>query len=108
MKKWQKLEWYIADKFKMLGDKFARPTKGSGNGNENYDVYTSLPYAVEAKQRNTKNVTINIDVWNKNKASIPLNNPKKPLLFLENKTGMRFVVLEVSDFFDILKQGVEL
>jgi len=102
MKKWKKLEWYIAGKFKELGDKFARPTKGSGNGNENYDIYTSFPYAVEAKERNTKNITINIDVWNKNKASIPLNNPKVPILFLENKDGKRFLVMEADDWFDLL------
>jgi len=107
MKPWEKLQWYVAEQFKALGDRFARPTVGSGNGNENGDVYTEFPYTVECKQRNTKNVTIMIDVWEKNKADIPLNSPKIPLVFLENKDGKRFAVLEADDFFDILDKYEE-
>jgi len=104
MKLWKKLEWYVAEKFKELGDKYARPTAGSGNGNENADIYTTFPFTIECKQRNTKNVTINIDVWNKNKADIPLNSNKTPLLFLENKDQKRFVVMEADDFMELLKK----
>jgi len=107
MKQWKKLEWYVAEKFKDLGDKYARRTKGSGSGNENYDIYTTFPFAIECKQRNTKNVTINIDVWNKNKANIPLNSDKLPLLVIQNKDKMTFAVLEIDDFFDILKEKNE-
>ena len=104
MKPWEKLQWYVAEKFKDLGDKYARPTVGSGNGNENADIYTTFPYMVECKLRNTKDVTIRIDVWEKNKADIPLNNSQTPLLVLENENGKRFCVLEADDFFDILKE----
>lgn len=104
MKKWEKLQWYVADKFKELGDKYARPTKGSGNGNENADIYTTFPYMVECKERNTKDITIKINVWEKNKADIPLNSPQIPLLVLENKDGKRFCVIEADDFFNILKE----
>lgn len=105
MKAWEKLQWYVADKFKELGDKYARPTVGSGNGNENGDVYTMFPFTVECKQRTTKDVTLRIAVWDKNKADIPLSSPKRPLVFLENKDGRRFAVLEADDFFDILKEN---
>ena len=105
MKPWEKLQWYVADKFRDMGDILARPTVGSGNGNENGDVYTTFPFTIECKQRTTKDLTISIEVWNKNKADIPLNSPKLPLLFLENEDGMRFVVLEANDFFDILKEA---
>ena len=103
LKSWEKLEHYLARKISETFKIYARRTKGSGNGNENGDTYNEL-FATECKYRNTKNVTINIDVWNKNKADIPLNSHKIPLLALENKTGMRFIVLEADDFFDILKE----
>jgi len=102
MKAWEKLQWYVADKFRDMGDIMARPTVGSGNGNENGDVYTKFPFTIECKQRNTKDVTVSIDVWEKNKADIPLNSPKIPLVFLENKDVKRFVVLEADDFFNLL------
>lgn len=105
MKAWEKLQWYVAEKFQELGDKYARPTVGSGNANENGDVLTILPFTVECKQRNTKNITIKIDVWEKNKGDIPLDSDNRPLVFLENKNGKRFAVLEADDFFDILKEN---
>ena len=104
MKAWEKLQWYVAEKFKELGDKYARPTIGSGAGIENADIYTTFPFTIECKQRNTKDIRISIDVWNKNKADIPLNSTKIPLVFLENKDGKRFCVLESDDFFDLLKE----
>jgi len=104
MKAWEKLQWYVAEKFKDLGDKYARPTVGSGNSHENGDVYTMFPFTIECKQRTTKDVKISIDVWEKNKADIPLNSDKRPLVFLENKDGKRFCVIEADDFFDILKE----
>jgi hypothetical protein len=104
MKKWEQLQWYVANKFRELGDKFARPTKQSGGGSENGDVISFLPWRVECKQRNTKDITVRIDTWNKNKASIPFNSHILPMLVLENKTGQKFVVLDADDFFNILKK----
>jgi hypothetical protein len=95
----------VAEKFKKLGDKYARRTKQSGAGIENGDVYTTFPYTIECKQRNTKDVTVRIDVWEKNKADIPLNSTKLPLLFLENERGKRFAILEADDFFELLKRA---
>jgi len=105
MKAWEKLQWYVAQKFIEMGDKFARPTAGSGNGNENGDVFTKFPFRVECKQRSTKHLSINMDVWDKNKASIPLKSSIRPLVFLENKDGRRFCVIEADDFFDILQEN---
>ena len=104
MKKWEELQWYVAKKFQELGDKYARPTVGSGNGNENGDIFSSLPYRVECKWRNTKDVTVRMDTWNKNKASIPFNSKIRPILALENKTGNKFIVIDLDDFFEILKE----
>ena len=104
MKKWEQLQWYVAKKFRELGDKYARPTVGSGNAHENGDIFSTFPYRVECKYRDTKNITINIDTWNKNKASIPFNSHIKPILVLENKNGKKFVVIEADDFFEILKE----
>jgi len=108
MKAWEKLQWYVAEKFKDLGDKYARPTIGSGNSHENGDVYTLFPYTIECKQRNTKDVTVKIDVWDKNKADIPLGSHKLSLVFLENKDGKRFAVLEADDFFGLLQEIEDL
>jgi hypothetical protein len=107
LKPWKKLEYYVANKFKELGDQTARPTKQSGARTEKGDVITNFPWRIECKQRNTKDITVSLATWNKNRASIPFNSHILPLLVLENKTGQKFAVLDLDDFFEILKQGEE-
>ena len=102
-KDWQKLEDYIAESLKVI-DKNCRPTKGSGNAGESGDIKNELNLHIECKQRSTKNVTININVWNKLKQEIPLHCDKLPVLCLENKDKKRFAVLDLDDFLQIFIQ----
>ena len=101
MKKWEHLQWYVAQQLIQLGIK-ARPTKASGGSTELGDVLNEI-FLVECKQRNTKNITINLRVWEKNKADLPINSKRTPILVLENKEKKRFVVVEANDFFEMLK-----
>lgn len=103
MKKWKQFEHYIAEKLRKI-DTDCRPTKASGGSTEIGDIYSKY-LMVECKQRNTKNVTINIATWEKNKADLPANSKRIPILALENKDQKRFIVLEADDFFDILYQA---
>ena len=99
-KDWHKLEDFIADKLKEI-DIYARPSKASGGSTESYDIRTSCDLAIECKQRNTKSVTINDEVWNKICNEIPLHSAKIPVLALENKDKKRWAVLELNDFLDL-------
>ena len=101
MKKWQKLQWYVAQKLEQLGIK-ARPTKASGGSTELGDVLNEV-FLVECKQRNTKSVTVDLHTWEKNKGKLPVNSKRIPILVLENKEIKRFVVMEANDFFEMLK-----
>ena len=94
------LEQYIAEKLKRF-DRYARPTKASGASTEIGDIYNKF-FFIECKQRNTKNVTISKDVWDKLLANIPthLAHRKMPLYALQNKYKDRFIVMSVDDFFN--------
>jgi len=101
MKQWEKLQWYIARKLNEVGIK-ARPTKASGASTELGDILNNT-FLSECKQRDTKNITINIKTWDKLKSQLPINSRRIPFLALENKEKKRFIVLESEDFFNILK-----
>ena len=103
----RQLENYICEKFKEAGYPNARPSNGSGNKGSVGDVSGVADFAVEAKLRNTKNITIQQDVWDKLVCEIPLSSERTALYILENKNGHRFVVLDIKDFFDILKDKNE-
>ena len=105
MKKWEKLQWYITEKINEVYDCGAKPTKGSGNGPTDKGDVSNPYFMVECKLRNTKDVTIKIDVWEKNKAELPINSTRVPMMALENKNGKRFIVLDPEDFFEILKEA---
>lgn len=108
-KKWKHFQDYIADRLKEI-DSYCRSTIGSGNQGESGDIFFSknLGLHIECKLRNTKNVTIMMNVWKKNCSEIPLNVNKIPLLALENKDGKRFAVLELDDFLDMFIQLYKL
>lgn len=99
-KDWQKFEDFIAESLKEINIS-CRPTKGSGNSTESGDIKNDVNLHIECKQRNSKNVTINIDVWNKLKNEIPLHCDKLPVLCLENKDKKRFAVLDLNDFLNL-------
>ena len=99
-KDWQKFEDFIAEILKEI-DPFCMPTPGSGNGNCKSDIKTDLPLHIEAKQRNTKNVTIMMDVWDKMLGEVPFHVQKLPILALENKDKRRFAVLDLDSFLEL-------
>lgn len=98
----KKLENYIAEKFKEIGYKNARPSNGSGQCGSVGDISGVEDFAVEAKLRNTKDITIKQDVWDKLVNEIPLSSERVPLYILENKNRRRWVVLDVKDFFKLI------
>ena len=97
-----KLEEWIAEKLKPI-DKYARPTRGSGAGNEIGDISNALFY-VECKIKGTKeNIIIDYkNEWKKLLDDLPINTTKTPLIATENKEGERFITLKAEDFFEIL------
>lgn len=103
-RKGYKLETFVAEIFTTIfQNKAIRPTRGSGNGNENGDI--SNPYFfVECKQRSTKNITVRKGTWDKLCSEIPLQSKKLPLYILENKNKDKFAVLNFADFCSIMKK----
>lgn len=99
-KKWQVFEDYIVEKLKEI-DPYCRATIGSGNKGEKCDIKTDCGLGIEAKQRNTKSVTINNEVWKKLVSEIPLHADRIPMLALENKEGKRWAVLALDDFLNL-------
>lgn len=97
------LEIYIAEKLKVL-DKYSRPTRASGACGEISDIYSKVPLYIECKIRNTKNITIFKDVWDKLLSKIPPHqaHKKKPLYILQNKFKDRFAVMNLDDFIELV------
>jgi len=107
---WIVFEEYIVEMLKEI-DPYCSRTPGSGNGGCKSDVKTMLPLQIECKQRNTKDVTIRMNVWDKLKKEIPFHVNKLPVYCLEQKDKRRFAVLDLDDFLNLyveywkLKQG---
>ena len=106
-KKWQIFEDFIVERLKEI-DPFCRPTIGSGNKGEKTDIKTDCGLGIEAKQRNTKSVTIDNEVWSKLCSEIPLHADRIPMLALENKEGKRWAVLDLDDFLNLYIELTEL
>lgn len=98
------LEEYVAGVFsEIFQNKAIRPTKNSGASGEIGDI--SNPYfAVECKDRSTKNITIKKDTWDKLCSEIPLSSKKLPLYILQNKTKDIYAVLNFTDFCRIMRR----
>lgn len=99
-KDWKKFEEYIVGRLEEI-DPNIRRTKASGGSTEKGDINTNCGLHIEAKQRNTKSVTIDYKVWQKVCEEISLHVIKTPLLALENKDKKRWAVLDLDTFFDI-------
>jgi hypothetical protein len=97
------LEQTVANKFVDMGFKNARPSKGSGAVNRDGDVIGQPLCHVEAKQRNTKNITLKEDVWLKLCNEIPLHSEKFPLYVLGNANNKKWAVIDLDDFFRLLE-----
>jgi len=103
--KGRKLENFICELFKDLDSK-SRPTVGSGNSKEVADIINKYFY-IEAKKRNTKDITIKSDVWNKLCSEISIGSLKTPLYILQNIKNETFVVLDVKDFVRVAKAYIK-
>jgi len=105
IEKWEKLQYYVAERIQKW-DPEARPTKASGGSTELGDVQNQM-FMVECKQREVKHPKIDVDVYAKNKALLPIDTDKIPILALENEEEKRFIALSADDFFDIVDNFFE-
>ena len=96
----KKLETYVSAILEDIDPK-ARPTIGSGSKTEISDVLSKHFY-IECKKRNTKDITLKKQVWDKLCAEIPVGSQKIPLYILENISKDRFVVLDIKDFIRMI------
>ena len=103
----KELEDNIAMRFQLLGYEYARRSKGSGNKGEAGDIGGQDLAVVECKKRNTKNITIKEDTWNKLCKEIPLHSDRFPVYILENMNKKRWAVIEVGKLFELLSFYVD-
>lgn len=106
MKKGKKLELYIAERLKEIGDKYARPTRASGASTEIGDVYSKY-FFVECKERNKKNIVISMNVINKLKNKMPIHTEKEWFIAYKNSEGKIFIITDDKVFFRILRRLYE-
>ncbi len=92
----KKLETYVSAMLEAV-DPRSRPTVGSGSKTEISDIVNKYFY-IECKKRNTKDITLKKQVWDKLCSEIPVGSLKTPLYILENLSQDRFVVLDIKDF----------
>jgi Holliday junction resolvase len=103
----KELESYLAEKFKELGFPNAKRSKGSGNQGQLGDITGQDILVVEAKNRNTEDITLKQDVWDKLKSEIPLHSKRLPMYVLRNKNQKTWCVMDAEDMFTILKGWLE-
>lgn len=101
------LELYVAEKLKDV-DPHARPTAGSGCGNEIGDVSNKF-FFVECKQKHTKtNIIMDyMKDYHRLLCQLPVNTDKEVFVAIENKYGEKFVVMEADAFFRLVNKGYE-
>ena len=103
----KELESYLSEKFKALGYPNAKRSKGSGNQGQLGDITGQDILVVEAKNRNTDNITLKQEVWDKLVAEIPLHSRRLPMYVLRNKNQKTWCVMDAEDMFAILKGWLE-
>lgn len=96
----RKLENFITEYLKEIDTK-AKPTKGSGNSTQIADILNQH-FFIEAKKRNTKNITIKKSVWDKLCGEIPIGSLKTPLYINQNESEDTLVTLELKDFIRLI------
>lgn len=100
------LEQKIVNKFLEIGIK-ASLSKNSGCSGYNLGDINTEDWIIEAKQRNTKDITIKADVWKKLVASLPLHSKRKAMYVIGNKEDTVLCVLSLEDMFEIIKGYLE-
>lgn len=102
----RKLEQLIVNKFNEIGIK-ASLSKNSGCGGYNLGDVNNEYFVIEAKQRNTKDISIKNEVWKKLVASLPLHSKRKVMYVIGNKENTVLCVLSLEDMFEIIKGYLE-
>ena len=99
------LELHMSEGLKSI-DPYARPTRGSGCGNEISDVSNKYFY-VECKQKRTKaNIIMDYKKeWLDLTTQLPLSSKKIPIVAIENMYGDRFVIMNSTDFFKLAEEA---
>ena len=99
------LELFVASHLQDIDPK-ARPTRGSGCGNEIGDVSNTILF-VECKQKLTKdNITMRYkEEWLDLLKKMPMTTNKIPVVVIENAKNEKFVFIQAEDFFKILKEA---
>lgn len=93
------LEEKVVDRLKEI-EPNCRRTKGSGSATELGDILSKY-ILCECKQRDTKDVTIREEIWNKLLLELPISSKRVPIYVLGNKNNKQWVCLDMNDFFDI-------
>ena len=102
----RKLEQFLVNKFLEIGIN-ASLSKNSGCSGYNLGDINTNHFIIEAKLRNTEDITVKADVWKKLKESIPLHSKRIAMYALENKEGTVLCCLEAEDMFKIIKGYLE-
>lgn len=93
-------EWLVAYLEEL--DPKTKQSKNSGAFNNDGDILNKY-FVIEAKHRNTKNVTLKSDTWRKLCGQIPVGSLKIPLYVLRNEKNETFAVLDFKDFLRMAK-----
>jgi hypothetical protein len=106
--KGNKLEDWVVEQLKNLGDIFARRSRMSGGRWDTGDVVSDIVYA-QCKKANVEHITISRKEWQKLENQIPVHMATvKPMIYVnENKYEEKFVTMEANDFFRLLKKALD-
>jgi hypothetical protein len=99
------LESWVVGQIQDGIDPKARRTRGSGCGNEIGDVSNDVLF-VECKMKHThENIIVEFkNEWQHLLFRLPMKTIKYPIMFVENKFGNKFAVLDAEDFFHMLRR----
>ena len=100
--KGKKLENLVLSHFEKLDSK-ARLSRASGATGDIGDLVTER-FFIECKNWNKENVILKMSTWNHLLSQMPMNSNKTPIFIFQNKQDKQFVVLELKDFFRLLKE----
>lgn len=110
IEKGKRFEKFICREIEDIGLGKARREAGSGSGKYKGDIFTDLPFLLEAKNQQTIKILEWIEQaqdqaqkgnWDRNKWALIIRNPKKPE-FEES-----FAVIDLYEFLELLKKDRE-
>jgi len=107
-KRWEKR---ICQEIENSGLGKARRESGSGSGKYKGDIFANLPFLIEAKNQKTIKLLdwveqakhqAEIGNWDSNKWALIIRNPR-----VSEETGEGLVVIDMFEWFDLLKKNSE-